>query len=177
MFFATAYIIAIIFIFLLVATFMVHAFYLIPYVPSRKKVVNKMIEVAKLKHNDTVVDLGCGDGRLLFAAENISPKIKGVGFEVAPLVYALAWILKTIKKSKSKLHFKSLFHADLRKANVIFCYLFPSAMTKLAKKIQTECKPGTRIVSNTFHIPNLTLVKKYPPIKSSGLPPIYVYTV
>ena len=34
------------------------------FVPSPQDVVEKMLELAKVKKEDVVVDLGCGDGRI-----------------------------------------------------------------------------------------------------------------
>lgn len=158
------------------ASMLVHVFFGVPYVPSESAVVAKMIAISELKSGDTVFDLGCGDGRLLFAAEK-KAKIKAVGYEVAPAVFLLARLLSTLAKSKAEIHFKSLFSANLKSANLIFCYLMPAALAKLSAKIRRECKKGTRIVSNTFSVPGLNLIRKFERDKSRGLPSIYLYKV
>lgn len=165
-----------VFFVLLIATVFVHMFFLVPYVPTKNRVVKKMIQVAKLKPKETVYDLGCGDGRLLIAAEK-KVKVQTFGFEIAPLVYLLAQLRKLISGSNVKIFFKSLFKANLRKANVIFCYLIPSVMPDLAKKIKKECKKGTRIISNTFHIPELKPYKIFAEDPKKGLPTIYLYKI
>lgn len=160
----------------LVATVFVHMFFLVPYVPSRKRVIEKMVAMAKLRPREKVFDLGCGDGRLLIAAEK-KAAVKTEGFEIAPLVFFLAWIRKILSRSRMKLHFKNLFAANFRQANVIFCYLIPNVMPRLSEKIKRECKRGTRIVSNTFHIPGLKPTKILARDPQNGLPTIYVYRV
>lgn len=165
-----------IFFLLLLATVFIHMFFLVPYVPSSKRVVAKMINVAKLKQKETVYDLGCGDGRLLLAAEK-KAKVNAIGFELAPLVFLLAWFKKLFVHSEIKLCFKNLFNVNLRKANVIFCYLLPNVMPRLAKKIKRECKKGTRIISNTFKIPGLKPAKIFSKNPAKGLPTIYVYRI
>ncbi|MBI5413388.1 50S ribosomal protein L11 methyltransferase [Candidatus Peregrinibacteria bacterium] len=172
----TVLILTLLFLLLIGASMLVHVFLGVPYVPSESAVVAKMIAAAKLKSGDTVFDLGCGDGRLLFAAEK-KVKVKTIGYEVAPAMFLLAHLLKILAKSKAKIHFKSLFSANLAGANVIFCYLMPGALVKLSEKIKRECKKGTRIVSNTFGIPGLELVEKLERDKSKGLPSIYLYKV
>lgn len=165
-----------IFMLFVALTALVHIFFLVPYVPTKNCVVEKMVEMAKLKPNETVYDLGCGDGRLLFAAEK-KANVKTVGFEIAPLMYFLALIRKVWVHSKAKIEFKSMFKANLRKANVIFCYLLPNVMVPIANKIKRECKKGTRIISNTFHIPGLKLTKILTKDPAKGTPTIYVYHV
>lgn len=163
-----------IFLVLLTLTAIVHIFFFVPYVPSKQKVARKMIEVARLKAKETVFDLGCGDGRLLMEAEKRAG-VRAEGFEIAPLVYLLALARKLLFQSKVKIHFKNMFRANLRKANVIFCYLLPNVMPSLAEKIKKECKHGTRIVSNTFHIADLKPYQVFKKDPTKGLPTIYVY--
>lgn len=165
-----------IFLLLLAGTFIVHIFFLIPYVPTKQRVVKKMVEMARLKKNDTVYDLGCGDGRILIAAEK-EHRVRGVGFEIAPLIYLLVKIKKWLTRARFEVRFQNLFKVNLRKADVIFCYLLPEAMEKIAQKIKKECKKGTRIVSQTFHLPGFTPVKTLKKNKKTGMPSIYLYQV
>lgn len=164
------------FLVLFFVTVIMHAFFLVPFVPSKSSVVAKMIEAAQLKGGDCVYDLGCGDGRLLFAAEKTAG-ITATGFEIAPLVYLLAKLRKFLQRAQSKVEFKNFFAVNLNRADVIFCYLIPNVMPRLSEKLKAECRPGTRIISNTFHIPDLTpsMVLEKDPKK--GLPTIYVYTI
>ncbi|KKU80174.1 MAG: hypothetical protein UY05_C0012G0012 [Candidatus Peregrinibacteria bacterium GW2011_GWA2_47_7] len=165
------------FLLLLTITVLLHIVFQIPYVPSRNRVVNRMIRIADLKKDDVVFDLGCGDGRLLIAAE----KQKGVkaaeGFEIAPLVYLLAQFRKWLAHSRMKIHFKNLFDVRLRRANVIFCYLLPGAMKRLSKKFRKECEKGTRIVSHTFRIPDMEPIKIFKKNKRRNLPTVYLYQI
>src|SRR3979490_2612852 len=39
-----------------------------PYVPSPDKVVSAMLKLAGVSKDDTVYDLGCGDGRIVISA-------------------------------------------------------------------------------------------------------------
>lgn len=164
------------FLVLLAATVLAHIFFRVPYVPSRKRVVKKMIEAANLKPKETVYDLGCGDGRLLIEAEK-KAKIRGTGFEIAPLVYLLALAKKLLTKSKFSLRFQNFFTVNLKRADVIFCYLLPGALSKLALKIKKECRKDTRIISHTFHIPGLKPVKIIKKNLRTKTPTIYLYKI
>src|ERR1700730_71797 len=53
------------------------------YVPTEQVVVEKMLDMAKVKKNDVVYDLGCGDGRIVcLAAKKFGAK--GVGVDIDP---------------------------------------------------------------------------------------------
>ncbi|MFC1749822.1 hypothetical protein ACFL2V_13565 [Pseudomonadota bacterium] len=139
---------------LLLLTAVVNLFIRVPYVPSKKRDIKYVLDLANLKDNERVYDLGCGDGRFLFAAEK-SAKISGTGYEAAPIPYLLSHIKKFFLRAKSRIHMKNFFKADLSDADVVFCYLGPDVMKNLADKLKKECKKGTRIFSNTFHMEGL----------------------
>jgi len=171
----TLLLVTVFFLLLLVTVFM-HMFFLVPYVPSKKRVVERMIRAAGLKPDETVYDLGCGDGRLLIESEK-KVRVKTVGFEIAPLMYLLAKARMILAGSRAQIFFRNLFTVDLKPANVIFCYLLPNVMPRLSEKINKECRRGTRIISNTFHIPGLKLKKILKKDDNMGLPTVYVYQI
>ena len=39
---------------------------LVPFVPSTYLTAEKVVELLKINENDKLMDLGCGDGRILF---------------------------------------------------------------------------------------------------------------
>ena len=48
---------------------------IVPYVPTPQDVVERMLELAKVKKGDVVYDLGSGDGRIVVtAAKNMASK-------------------------------------------------------------------------------------------------------
>lgn len=163
-----------IFFILLMISIVVHIIFWVPFVPSSKRVIEKMIAAAELKPGETVFDLGCGDARILVSAEK-KAKVKAVGFEIAPIMLLMSFARKFFARSRAEIHCKNFFNADFSKADVIFCYLIPNVMPRLAEKIKKECKKGTRIISNTFHLTGMepTCVFKKDP--ALGLPTIYVY--
>ena len=56
-------------------------------------------------------------------------------------------------KADVKIFRKNFFQADLSKADVVFCYLFPEVMAKLEPKFTQELKSGSRVVSYAFKLP------------------------
>ncbi|PIQ77304.1 hypothetical protein COV82_05170 [Candidatus Peregrinibacteria bacterium CG11_big_fil_rev_8_21_14_0_20_46_8] len=165
-----------VFLILFAVTMIMHIICMVPYVPTNMRTVDAMIKAAKLRKRDVVFDLGCGDARLLIESER-RHGTQARGFEIAPLIYFLAIGRKFLFRSKVQIHFKNFFNDNLSEANVIFCYLIPKVMPNLAEKIKKECKKGTKIISNTFHIPGL---KPHKVIKKNPLkrtPSIYIYHV
>lgn len=123
----------------------------IPFVPCRKKVLNKIVDTLKLQDNSVLYDLGCGDGRILFSVAKKNKNISCIGVEIAPFPYLLAKIKKFFSGSKNvTILYGNLFKTDISPATHIFLYLFPKILDELLPKFEKELKPGTRIVSCDF---------------------------
>jgi len=163
-----------IFSLLMLITVMMNIFWGAPFVPSNRKTVDLMIKESKFKKGMTVYDLGCGDGRLLIKAEK-KYGIKGIGYDNAPLAYISAQINKWINNSKIEIHAKNFFKVSLKDADAIYLYLTPEVQKKLSKKILKECKPGTLIISNTFHLPGVEPLKTIPKNKKNRTKTIHFY--
>lgn len=159
---------------LMLATAMVNLFIRVPYVPSKKRIVHHIIKLAKLKNGEKIYDLGCGDGRFLIEAKKHA-NVEAVGFEAAPIPYLLAHLQKWLNGVNITILMQNFFKANLRDADVIFCYLGPKSMTALANKFKKECHKGTRLYSHTFSMKGLKPAKVWPKNRELKLPTIYLY--
>jgi len=120
------------------------------YVPTPQEVVDKMLELAKVKKDDLVYDLGCGDGRIVVTAAK-KYGCRGVGYDINPK--RIKESLENVKKNNVgnmvRIEQKDIFTLDLSEANVITLYLLPSLNVKLIPQLE-KLKPGSRIVSHDF---------------------------
>ena len=81
------------------------------------------------------------------AAESAPP----LTFKVVTLVPVKEEVIKCSKvEGKVTFHEGDLFKFDFSKADVLTLYLLPDVNLKLRPKIQSEMKPGSRIVSHAF---------------------------
>lgn len=123
----------------------------VPYLPTPKEVVAEMLELAKVKGDDVLYDLGCGDGRvLIMAAQKFGTR--GVGVDVDPqrIKEANENARKAGVTDRVKFLQQDLFQTDISSATVVTIYLLPDINLKLRPKLLQELKPGTRIVSHDF---------------------------
>ena len=146
----------------------------IGFIPTPPEYVDGFFELAQLSPSDIVYDLGSGDGRLLFAALE-----KGAGHVVGvELNHELVRTAKETAKSKGVEDRATFIEADvmevnLAKATLILCYLYPSASEALKPKFESELKPGTRVIMETFGIPGWKPVRTF----DKGSRQFYLYTL
>lgn len=152
--------------------FFIAGFFRSPFVPSNRRTIEKMLRLAKIKKSDIVFDLGCGDGRIVFGAEKLGAK--AVGYEISLFVWLLAQLRRYLTKSKSEIRRANFFQADLRKADVVFCYLLPHVMKALEPKFRRELPKGARIISAGFSLPGWQQVGDNPR-DGTGAIRIFVY--
>jgi precorrin-6B methylase 2 len=120
------------------------------FVPTPQEVVDKMLEMAEVKKDDVVYDLGCGDGRIVVTAAK-KFGCKAVGFDVDParIKESQANVEQNNVGNLVTIKQEDIFTQDLSKANVITLYLLPSLNVKLIPQLE-KLKPGSRIVSHDF---------------------------
>lgn len=130
---------------------------LAPFVPTPMAVVRKMIEVAEIKAGEFVVDLGAGDGRILFAAVDAAEGVSATGYEFHPGRFeALCQAIKAHPKGSTMAVLpRDIRTADLGTADVVFLYLLTGSNAELKPKLLKEMKPGARIVSHDFAMPDM----------------------
>ena len=125
------------------------------WVPTDDRAVAAMLKLAGVTKADVVYDLGCGDGRIVIAAAR-QFGARGVGIEIDPerVRAARAAVRAAGVADKVTIVEGNLFDPALRisDATVVTLFLLESLNEKLRPRLQSELKPGTRIVSNAFHM-------------------------
>ncbi len=123
----------------------------VPFVPTPDDVIEAMLKLAEVSANDTVYDLGCGDGRIVvMAAKKFGANSVGIDIDPDRIKEANEHAAQNGVTGKVKFVEQDLFEANIRAASVVTLYLLTSVNLKLRPKLQKELRPGTRIVSHQF---------------------------
>lgn len=123
----------------------------VPYVPTPPPIVEAMLKLGNVRPSDFVIDLGCGDGRIvIMAAEKFGAR--GMGFDLNPQRIAEARENAQKAGVADRVEFieKNLFEADVSKATLVTLYLLPDVNLRLRPKLLRELRTGARIVSHSF---------------------------
>jgi uncharacterized protein (TIGR03000 family) len=120
------------------------------YWPTPENVVEKMLELANVKKDDVIYDLGCGDARILVLAAK-KYGARGFGFDIDPkrVKESLENVRKNNVEHLVTIKKADIFTLDLSEASVVTLYLLPDLNVKLMPQLE-KLKPGSRIVSHDF---------------------------
>lgn len=144
------------------------------YVSTGRRRIEAALAAVPLSSATRLVDLGCGDGRVLRIARRHGAGF-AEGYELNPLAYFKARLLSIRHEGVTVMN-RSFWDADLGRADVICCYLFPDVMARLSAKLQRELQPGAIVISFNFQLPGLTSWKVLRPWdgRQPG-DPIFIY--
>ncbi len=143
--------------------------------PSARVRVKTALDNLPMEAGQYMIDLGCGDGRVIRqAARRYGVRCRG--YEINPLMFSIAWLLSLGRRGVT-VRCSNFWKVDMGEADVLFCYLFPDIMPELAKKLEGELRPGTRVVSCNFTLPGWKPVRTVHPSGTMHDDPIYFYEV
>ncbi len=128
--------------------------YDVPFVPTPEVVVRRMLQLANVKRNEIVYDLGCGDGRIVIMAA------REFGAESACIEIRKDLYEQTLRRVKDlglddRIHviYGNFFEESLSEADVVTMYLLTSVNERIKPKLERELRPSTRVVSHDFEMP------------------------
>lgn len=131
---------------------------LAPYVPTPPAVVQAMVRLAQITDDSLVIDMGAGDGRLLFAAAGAAQRVTALGYEkhqgrfdaLRDKVLARGFGGQVLLKSCDIQDALELDAGTIKTADVVFLYLLDGSNMLLRDRLRAVMKPGARIISHDF---------------------------
>lgn len=119
------------------------------WVPTADDLVQRMLTMARVTPEDTLFDLGAGDGKIAIAAGKLGAK--SVGIEYNPNMAKLANCMVQAEgvADRTKIIQGDIFKEDFSRATVVTMYLLPQLNLCVRHRL-LAMKPGTRVASNQF---------------------------
>ncbi|MEJ2110809.1 MAG: 50S ribosomal protein L11 methyltransferase [Acidobacteriota bacterium] len=120
------------------------------YVGTPYDIVSRMLQMGQVKKGDLVIDLGCGDARMLvLAAKKYGSR--GIGYDIDPDMVRES--RKNVSRNKVedlvKIIQADIFTVDISEADVLPLYLLPEMNLRLIPQLET-LKPGSRLVFHNY---------------------------
>lgn len=138
----------------------------VPYVPSRFPKVKKVLREIGISKQTKFIDLGSGDGTIVFMAAGMGAA-KTTGLDINPFLVVISKFRNLLNHRRGRVDFqlKSFSKHDFSGYNFVYTYLFPELMEKLEDKLFAELPQGAIVLSNTFtfkkHLPEKVIEKKF----------------
>jgi hypothetical protein len=115
------------------------------------------LDLLDLQPGQTLLELGCGDGRILVAAARRG--WNAVGYELNPILAFISWIITRRYRGQVRIVWGDYWSVPWPKAEGIFGFIFPRYMSKLHKKVMQYSYRPIRVASFAFAIPEKRPVK------------------
>jgi len=142
----------------------------VEWVPSPQRIVDRMLQLARVKKDDVVYDLGSGDGRIVISAVKLGSEAVGVEFDPLRVLISKIKIKLSGLEKKAEIKHGNFYKTTVKNADVVTLFLLPKVMEKLENKLRKELRKGARVVSYRF------VFKKWKPVKVDKENRIYLYT-
>lgn len=130
--------------------------YVAPWLGVDTAAVADALKTAHMTAADTLMDLGCGDGRICrVAAEQFGAKAVGVDLDASLLQEARHANSEFVANQQVSFHQQDLFTVDVLQFSVITVFLLPESLERLAPRLRTVLARGSRVVTWGWKIPKL----------------------
>ena len=127
----------------------------VPLYLSNKQTVAALAELLAERGPSRFLDLGAGLGSTTVPLADLLPNSHFTGYENAPLTWLLGLLL-SVGRPNIRWRWDDLWQARLGDYDVVYAFLSPVPMPKLWAKAQSEMRPGSLFISNSFPVPGLS---------------------
>lgn len=157
----------------LILTLLISAL-LVPMFKTPKEVLEEIVDLMNLQKDDTFVDLGSGDGRLVLKAYEQS-QCKCIGYDISPIMMIMANTNKVVRFPFARdISFipEDMFKVDLAGTTKLYCYLDDKSLSILGQKLMNLLRNGCEIYSYKHEIKG---IGKSEMVVLKNDVPLYIY--
>eukprot|EP00967_Tisochrysis_lutea_P008131 scaffold9712_cov32-Tisochrysis_lutea.AAC.4 len=138
---------------------------LAPFVPTPPEVCRRLLQLGRLRAGERVVDLGCGDGRMLVTAVTEFGAASATGYELNSSLVRMAREHASTSASHRRaepdgsivVHEADALQAgadgSLAAADLVTLYLSTQGNAALLPMLRRTLRPGARVVSFHWEMP------------------------
>ncbi|XP_013189638.2 ATP synthase subunit C lysine N-methyltransferase [Amyelois transitella] len=126
----------------------------LPYVPATTEQIAG-VSKALAGRSGRLLDVGSGDGRIVFTAAKLGFKAEGVELNPWLVYYSRVAALFTPQCRDTRFYRKNLWNFDLKPYENIVIFGVEQMMRDFEKKLLNETNSGTVVVACRFPLPNM----------------------
>ncbi len=119
-----------------------------PYLPTLRSQAETAFDLLGLEEGQTLLELGCGDGKVLVLAAQQG--YKAVGIELNPILFVVSWLRTFRYRENVRVVWGDFWRVPWPEADGVFVFLLDPFMPKLDGRMQTYKRP---LASVAFKVP------------------------
>jgi cyclopropane fatty-acyl-phospholipid synthase-like methyltransferase len=128
-----------------------------PFVISKKKARQAMLDLAHIMPGEKTLDLGSGDGSIVIQFAQAGAEAHGYEINLLLVWWSRVRIRLNGLQGRAFIHWGNFWKVDMHAYDVVSVFGIMHIMKDLEKKLRQELQPGSRVVSNTFQFPEWTV--------------------
>lgn len=126
----------------------------VQFCPTPWAVAREMLELAEVKEEDIVYDLGSGDGRIpILAAQEFRCRAVGVERDAELFRQSAEKVRDLELADRVQFIQQDFFEADFRQATVVTLYLLSTVNGQLQERLASHLRAGSRVVALDYGVP------------------------
>ena len=116
--------------------------------PTDPVSMRRLLHLSGIQPGETLIDLGCGDGRFVIAAaKEFGARATGVEIDPFRVLYAKVWIWLARLSDRASVIRANMYQVDVSHADVVILFLSATANFRLQTRLREQLKNGARVVS------------------------------
>lgn len=153
----------------------------LPFVPATDNQIRNVLKLCKKKlhsggassKNPTLVDLGSGDGRIVFAAAKDGYLATGYELNTWLVLYSkVSARFQKLSRQQASFQRQDLWKVDYGQFDNVVIFGVADMMNELSVKLEADMKEGSRVVACRFEIPRWTPIEEI----QDGVDSAWLYT-
>jgi len=132
-----------------------------PFLPTKAGDIDAFFQFSGLIHSDVLLDIGCGDGRVLIsAAKTIGCQC--IGVDITKECIELAKSIAKIEGVESQVQFlcvdattndfQNALEENLGEITVLYLYVYPTLLKRLEGVVSYFLARNVRVITQTYHL-------------------------
>lgn len=124
----------------------------VPFVASDTSIIRESLKYLDLKSTDNFIDIGSGDGKVVFLAHKLYPNLKsytGIDFST-PLILQSNLKRKLMFLNNVKFHKKDALMYNYSQYNKVFLYMTTDMTSRIMNVIKDQLPEKSIVVSAVF---------------------------
>lgn len=116
--------------------------------PTDPVTMRRLLKLSEIQPGETLIDLGCGDGRFVIAAaKEYGAQATGIEIDPFRVLYAKVWIWLARLSNRARVIRGNMYDVDVSQADVVILFLSATSNFRLQKRLREQLRDGARVVS------------------------------